>query len=233
MKDQEYELLSQYVDGELDEVTAQRVRARLDAEPALRETLDKLLALNARLRETFAGTDTVPESVAAMVRPSSNVVPLTRQRPARPAWQYAVAASLVAAAGLLLTPQWQTSTPSSPTLATVLESTPSMASGWATLTNGEQVRPVLSFSHIDGSWCREYLLQANAASTRGVACRLDDGQWQVRVAAAAELPGSSADFRPAGAGDADPVADSLADYSADIALSASEEQRLIEQAWLR
>ena len=231
MRDQDYELLSQYIDGELDDLSARRLEKRLAAEPELRQVLQRLGDLDERVRQAMGGSDAVPEHIVAMLRPAGiNVVAFPRQRGQRPAWQYAVAASLVAAAGLLLAPQWRDVTPNGATLASVLESTPSMPAGWEALADGRDIRPVLSFRDIDGNWCREYLLSTTEGSERGVACR-ENGGWEVRVAAAADIPGNSAEYRPAGAGDADVVADYLAERAGDVALSSSEEQALIDAHW--
>ena len=229
MNEQDYQLLSQYLDGELDAFSVRKLEQRLAAEPELQATLDRLGELDGRVKQAFAGTDEVPEQVATMLRPASNVVAFP-ERKARPSWQYAVAASLIAAAGLILAPQWQQQGPTGPTLASIMESSPSMASGWETLSDGRQVRPVLSFSATDGNWCREFLVNENGEGQRGVACR-EAGEWQTKVLAAAELPGTTSEFRPAGAGDADIVADYLAENAKGIALSAAEEQALIEGNW--
>lgn len=229
MNEQDFQLLSRYLDGELNEIAARQLERRLEAEPELRATLDEMSGLERRLKQAFAGTDETPEAVAAMLRPASNVVSLT-PRKQRPAWHYAVAASLVAAVGALLAPQWQQNSATEPTLAEVLEQSPAMAEGWQTLADGSSARPVLSFQSLDGSWCREYLLKVADEGQRGVACR-EAGQWTTRIVAAAELPGSASEFRPAGAGDADAVADFLAEHAAGIALGAAEEQALIENHW--
>lgn len=229
MNEQDYQLLSQYLDGELNDLAARQLERRLQSEPQLQATLTEMGELDERVKQAFAGTDKAPEQVAAMLRPAGNVVAFP-QRKQRPGWHYAVAASLVAAAGVLLAPQWQQTAPGGPTLADILQSTPSMADGWKTLADGNEVRPVLSFSSVDGNWCREYLLSASGEGQRGVAC-LEAGQWNTRVLAEAELPGSASEFRPAGAGDADAVADFLADHADGIALSAADEQALIESNW--
>ena len=230
MNEQDYQLVSQYLDGEMDDLTARRFEQRLSSEPDLKATLSQMGAQDQRIKQAFIGTEHAPEQILDILRPSpSNVVALP-QRSDRPAWQYAVAASLVAAAGLLLTPNWQASTPSGSSLASVLESSPSMANGWETLSDGREVRPVLSFREVDGAWCREYLMVDADAAKRGVACR-DDGQWNTRVLAATDIPGDASDFRPAGAGDADEVASYLAEHAAGIALSASDEQALIAADW--
>jgi len=229
MKEQDFELLSQYLDGELDLIGASVLERRLAEDSELKITLEQMRSQNVRIQDAFAGTDKAPAHVQAMLEPASNVVALSR-RTARPAWQYAVAASLVAAAGLLLTPDWNRQGAGDDLLARVLEHTPSMASGWETLEDGRQVRPVLSFRHTDGHWCREYLLSGSAGGSRGVACR-DGDTWQTAIIAEANIPGDSTDYRPAGAGDAEPVARYLAESADGIALSAAEEAELIANDW--
>ncbi|TDG13553.1 hypothetical protein E2F43_08440 [Seongchinamella unica] len=229
MNEQDYQLLSQYLDGELNDIAARQLEQRLQAEPQLRASLEEMGKLDDRVKQAFAGTDKAPQRIVAMLRPASNIVSFPARRQRR-AWQYAVAASLVAAAGVLLAPQWQQNAPAGPTLAGILETTPSMAAGWKTLADGSQVRPVLSFHSMDGNWCREYLLSVSGEAQRGVACR-EAGQWDNRVLAAAELPGSASEFRPAGAGDADAVADFLAEHAEGIPLSAADEKALIDTHW--
>jgi hypothetical protein len=228
MKDQDYEQLSQYLDGELDQFASRRLEQRLAAEPELQSLLAQLQAQDNAIKTAFNGTEQAPQHVAALLE--SNVVTFPRQQDRRPTWQYAIAASLVAAVGLVLTPSWQQAPQGDPVLASVLEQTPSMASGWKTLDDGRQVRPVLSFKDNDGSWCREYLLSSGEQGSRGVACR-QGSNWNTLVFAEATLPGNAIDFRPASAGDTDIIADYMADNAATIALSADEEAKLIASDW--
>lgn len=229
MKDQDFELLSQYLDGELDIFTSRKLQQRITEEPELRATLKQLQAQNADVQAAFTGTDQAPAHVSSLLKPSSNVVALPPRSP-RPAWQYAVAASLVAAAGLLLTPDWQQTPAGDAMLATVLEQAPSMSSGWESLEDGRQVRPVLSFKGGDGQWCREYLVSTSEQASRGVACR-DNTGWNTVVIAATQIPGSANDFRPAGSADAEVIANYISENADGIALSASEEAEKIAGHW--
>ena len=228
MKDQDLEQLSQYLDGELDVFAARRLEQRLTEEPELQSLLGQLQAQDNAIKAAFDGTNRAPQQVAALLE--SNVVAFPRQRGQRPAWQYAVAASLIAAVGLVLAPNWQQAPQGDPMLASVLEETPSMASGWKTLDDGRQVRPVLSFRDRDGNWCREYLLSTGGEGSRSVACR-QDSSWNTLIVAAADIPGNATDFRPASASDTDVIADFMANNAAGIALSASEEAELISRDW--
>jgi hypothetical protein len=231
MTEQDYQLLSRFIDGELDGGDAQALRKRLLAEPALRSELDRMRAVNERVKSAFEvpGADRVPASVEALLEPAGR-----SGVPNHHTWGMAVAAALIAAAGLLLAPQWQQLTngdlSGDAQLAAVLEQSPSRAGGWDKLADGRQVRPVLSFSNQDGNWCREYLLTAQGSSFRGVACRTA-GQWHTEVLSSAELAGSSNEYRPAGAADADQVTDYIATQGASIPLSLDDEAALIDSQW--
>ena len=56
MKDQDYELISQYIDGELAPEQAQEIRRRLLAEPELRSAYDDMRHVDSRVRQAFEGT---------------------------------------------------------------------------------------------------------------------------------------------------------------------------------
>ena len=226
MKEQDYELLSQYIDGELAADQAQTLRHRLMSEPELRAAYDQLCSVNDEIREAFnaPGLDAVPPRVSALLE---NGHAASQSR--RAGWGFAVAASLLAATGLLLNPDWRQAE-SDVQFASVLDSTPSGIAEWEMLEDGRQVKPVLSFAHVDGSWCREFLLSEDGATYRGIACRSDQN-WVTAVLDAQDAPGSATEYRPAGAGDSDKVATFIADNASGIALSRTEESDLIARRW--
>ena len=229
MKDQDYELLSQYIDAELPAAAAQQLRQRLMAEPELRATYDSMRRANTIVCDTFnaSGADAVPARVSSLLEGERSS---KTQRHA--AWGLAIAASLVAATGLLLAPDWRHSDVNTgdQLLADALESTPSQGEGWNLLGDGRQLRAVLSFAHVDGSWCREYLVLEEDASQRGIACR-SQGQWVTAVSASQPLPGSHGEYRPAGAADADIINAFITSNATGIALSRKEESALIGSRW--
>lgn len=236
MNEQDYELLSQYLDGELAAGESRDLRRRLIAEPQLRATLERMRMVDDRVRAAFdvPGADAVPARVAARLGGAGSGT----QARFRPGWGLAIAASLMAAAGLLLAPEWRQATDGHPNgrpsadqlLAGVLERTPSRGEGWDVLADGRQVRPVLSFSGADGQWCREYLLADGRASYRGVACRFD-GHWRTEVLAGAGAAESPDSYRPAGAADSDEVASYISAHAAGIPLSLEQEAEVIARRW--
>ena len=229
MKDQDYELLSQYIDAELSAAATQQLRQRLMAEPELRAAYNSMRNANNTVHDTFnaSGNDAVPPRVSSLLQGKRGA---NTQK--RAAWGMAIAASLVAATGLLLAPDWRQSNVDAgdQLLTAALDSAPSQGNGWNLLSDGRQVRPVLSFAHMDGSWCREYLVQSEATSQRGIACR-SQGQWVTTVLVSQPLPGSNGEYRPAGAADADTINAFISSNATGIALSREEESALIGSHW--
>jgi hypothetical protein len=239
MTEQDYELLSQYLDGELAAPEAQKLRKRLIAEPVLRASLDRLQKVNNRVKGAFdvPGADTVPPRVVTMLKNArTHGGRLSRQH--RAGWGLAVAASLVAASGLLFIPDWRQQTGDSlavsanedALLAHELEYSASRADGWDTLSDGRLVRPLLSFANKQGGWCREYLMSVEGTTWRGVACRTE-GLWATEVLSAEELGGSINEYRPAGVANSDQITLFIDTHSADIALSQEQEADLIARNW--
>ncbi len=103
--------------------------------------------------------------------------------------------------------------------------------GWARLEDGRELQPVLTFPHQDGSWCREYLLRGGSSDWRAVACR-EGERWVTQAAGLESYIDSGNAYRPAGSGDAAPVAVFISQHAADIALDRDAEGELIEQ-WSR
>ncbi|MHA7815670.1 MAG: anti-sigma factor family protein [Pseudohaliea sp.] len=234
MTDRDFELLSQYLDDELDSAARAALEQRLAAEPELADLLARLRRLDGQIAASVcaSATDSVPEHVADLLREDDKVVPLCAPL-RRAAWPAALAASVIAATALLLVPGedgQQPLTGSDTLLAGALESEPSRAEGWVMLADGRALQPVLTFPSRDGSWCREFLLRDDNQDWRGVACR-DAGNWQTQVVARETFLAAEEVYRPAGAGDNDKVAGFITRNAADIALGAREERALIASDW--
>ena len=233
----DHELLSQYLDGELGASQVQQLERRLGQELGLRSRLEQLQSVNTTLISAFdiPGADTVPPAVTRMVTDSgnSNVVAFPQRHKA--GLGFAVAASLLAASGLLFFDQSGPSAPTGTSIDTLLvqelENTPSRGDGWNLLADGRKMRAVLSFQSIDNGWCREYMLEAQGQQWHGVACR-GESHWETTVVSPAEgLGGSAAEYRPAGAGDTDQVQNFVDSQALDIALGLKQEAQLIKDGW--
>jgi len=239
INDQDFRLLSAYVDGELQLSVATILEQRLAQEPELRARLAALQALQQQLQAAAVVDDPVPQRVRELLQPQPSRIRSVPHRLARftgyARQGLAVAASLAAIAGLLLASQWQRDLEyqnGDTMLAAALETHPSRAEGWDTLDDGRQLRTVLSFPGNDGNWCREYILAVDGHAIRGVACR-DSGTWETRVSAAETLlPGSvEATYRPASAGDSRAIASFIEQHAGGNAAGPGEEAGLISNNW--
>jgi hypothetical protein len=235
MTEHDNELLSQYLDGELGAVEHEALEQRLAAEPALQAQFEQMKSVNSAVQSEFSTPDAknVPPRITRMLeKTASNVVAFPRRRAA--SWGFAVAASVLAASGaLMFSDAWlsgSSAMPSNSPLAQALEHTPSRGEGWDQLADGSQFRPVLSFQSKSGDWCREFALEAHSENWRGVACR-DSSGWTTRAIGMAKMVRSRGEYRPAGAGNAAEVSSFVEAEAADIALSSSQEAKLIENSW--
>lgn len=242
MNDRDFELLSAYMDGELEPANAAILEARLGQDPDLRARLAELRALQSRLRDAAAALEgtPLPAHITELLQPQPGGIRslphrLTRFR-GNLRQGFAVAASLVVAAGILLAiPQWQGDIDSSSDAAlftAALETLPSRATGWDTLEDGRRLRAVLSFPSREGNWCREYILADDDGAIRGVACR-DSGNWTTRIAVTQTLlPGGDEEaYRPASAGDSGDIARFIDQQAAGDVAGAKREAGLIARNW--
>jgi hypothetical protein len=249
MTTQDEELLSQYLDGELNAAQSLLLEQRLQQEPQLQSSLQRMQELNETLKNTFNNprARSVPARIINMLtRPNAqsgedrqttgNIVPFPgQQRKAR--WNFAIAASIIAASGVLLlqgTGLQLADTPamgSDPSLAQILETTPSRGDGWNTLSDGRQIRPLLSYARIEGGWCREFLLSDQGANWRGVACKMGQGEWETEILNDQAPAQSTDEYRTAGANDSNEVARFMDTSAKGIALSAQREAELIATQW--
>jgi surface antigen len=239
MNDSDMELVSRYIDGELGADERELFEQRLGAEPALKSALERAQSLDSELKTTFhaSGTDSVPPRIAAMLGATTDNVVAFPSR-SRKRTQFAIAASVAAVCGVLITQNMQNSSPGLPELlqedqllSQALESTPSMADGWETLADGRKLRPVLTFPSTAGNWCREYLLSTADNDWRGVACREADGAWITEALGSESFLNPGDAYQPASAGDSDKVATFIGENAADIALSRGQEAEIISNGW--
>ncbi|WOJ93657.1 hypothetical protein R0135_00470 [Congregibacter variabilis] len=256
LSDQDIELLSQYLDGELAPTLSRALEARLHNEAALQSGLLRMQELNQRLRDALAEHDAIPQAVQALLHDTSavdgtdsgvafgaTVLAFPGRTPApavaakvaaKPVWMYALAASFVGAIALSLVTDLsqspQSRLPGNDGLVTAaLDELPS-GNGWAELSDGREIQPVLSFPHEDGRWCREYLLRGGESDWRAVACK-EQSSWVTQAAGLESYLDPSDTYRPAGASDSAPVASFISQHAGDIALGRDDEIALIDRNW--
>ena len=210
--EQDYELLSQYLDGELADGQARELRERLlsRAGPARRvrahesggRASEKCLQLGrcrrgARHHQADGGEGGATRENAGGKRLG---------------WGLGVAASVLFAAGVVMNADpgrtdrgCTVCSPGCPGNARSWRAHLPVGRVGRSLPDGSQVRALLSFPSVDGGWCREYLLAQEGSEWRGVACREASGQWVTAVLAAEEhtargrlSPGGRCHDRPGG-----------------------------------
>ena len=237
--DNDHQLISQYLDGELNQAQMAQLEARFAGDSELSAHLEQLLHIDQALRDSVAAEGRVSEHITAMLsQPDDQVVPLRPRRQQR--WGLAVAASLLAGIAVVNGPRWIAGGPAnlmvpdiaeSAAFVQILEQQPSTAKGWYTVQDSVQLRPVLSFASSGGTWCREFIAVQAAEAWRGVACRRDDN-WDIELLVQTPgLAGESAGYQTAGAVSADTVANFIDVNSTDIPLGRTEEAELIATGW--
>ncbi len=241
------ELLSAYIDGELDRDTANAVTARLAAEPELMQRLEKLRGADEAIRRLLGSVDKLPmpDSVTQMIEAADatdNVVELRpRRRPTFLQMPVAIAASLALVAGFLANDFLRGTAPTGPgiealstgtiaadtSLHALLDEAPSGAP--QAVAEGTSATLILSFQDRAGDFCRQLRIDSAAASTHAVACRRNDA-WQLEAMAFAS-PGSG-QYQQAGS-DTPAVVDSAvtALLGNGQILSDEEENAFISEGW--
>ena len=241
----DFELMA-YVDGELDPQTSKRVAEAVEADPALREKVEALIASRELARAAYSPAEAAPLSPAlddmmkdlgeALAQP--DIAPDWQSAGARVsgltgfmAWARPVPAAMVAigiAAGALMTWAVLQQTQPRPFLS-VSQSSGTILSAQAqqalnsTPTNevAYGADMVATFITDAGETCRQFEL----ADQVGIACR-DQESWHLVVLAAQP---DQDQFRPAGA--TEPLAAFTAQLGVQKVLSESEEAALIASSW--
>ena len=244
MNEQDIELLSRYLDGELPAAEREQLEYRIGSESELRSTLHNFQRVDRQLRQALTREGQVPVEVAALLTEQDDRIAVLPTRN-RPRWGMAIAASVLAGVAMVSGPQWVADSQDnllvpnieeSVAFSKILEQESSRASGWLPVEDEVQMRPLLSFASNGGTYCREFLASEGEANPdkpawRGVACRRE-GSWDVELLV--QTPGLAAEnagYQTASAETADLVADFIDANSADIPLGLEQEAELITNNW--
>jgi len=227
------EMLTAFVDDELDAEGRARVAQALLTDPGLRARLEAHRRLKARLADHYGpvAQEEVPDRLATLLRQppeqQEKVVPIEAAR-RRPLWTNAAAMAATLVLGLvagLMVPRG-----SGPVTVEegVMVARGDLAEALDTQLASAQVnaptRIGITFPATDGRLCRTF----DGAAISGLACRGDD-RWEVMMTA----PGSGAgggDYRQAASGNL-LVLETAQEMMAGEPLDAQTERRAQESGW--
>jgi len=226
------ELLSRWLDGELDAGLSASLEHRLTLEPELADKLRAFEHNDSALRAMYRRSAQAP-SPALSARILASDLPRVDTNP-KTGWRnMAIAASMTLAVALGLVLQGQGPADAlamDPLLADALETIPSRAEGWDTLEDGRELRAVLTFPAADGAWCREFMTATEEGHWRGVACR-HEGSWVTQVIGREVFLEQSQGYQAASAQDSNAIARFIDATATDVALSLAQEQSLLSTSW--
>lgn len=190
----QYERISSFLDGALDDAEQAAFEAELASNPALAAAVERMLENDDLLRRAFdepmqQGVDeAVLERMGlAPAAPSAQIMELSDRQPsAAPAgandnapswsrWRLPLGGAVAAAVALMVAVSVRDT---GSAFDAALDSTPS--GQMASLDDGVGLTPVLSFRAGDGRYCREFSLGAGEGGGSGIACR-ESGSWQVEA----------------------------------------------------
>lgn len=190
------DMLSAFLDAELAAEDMERVRLALETDDNLVMRMAELSQVDQWVVEHAKQIDhtPVPLKIVSLAQqidakhgntatpPDTNVIQISR-------WQkvtekmsvpYSMAAGvvLVVTVGLLSVSQPSNQTGLSTGVAAVLDN--SLSGDTHYLAEGEAVTAQLSFTNLEGQFCRQYKMVNNQMSTAQIACKQSDG-WQIAV----------------------------------------------------
>jgi len=235
------EVLSAFMDRELDEAVAFHVREAIKEDAALGERLAELTRADELVRTHAHALDNQPLPAELLQRlessqslTQSRVIPVDfMRRRFRRGLQLvqrhqALAASVVIMLRLVAFVVSRGADQAVPNMSEYASDLASSMSGETiTLDGSNTLITRFSFQHENGHFCRQYRLQARDQNTENIACRGGEG-WVVIASLDAALA-DGGEYQPASQL---PAMDSLLDAMMQGApLSLTEEKRLIQNDW--
>ena len=197
------EVLSAFIDGELNAVDADRLTERLAREPALLKRLEALRSSDEATRAMYAAVDQqpIPQAIMDLLQTDApltsgvpdNVVAFPPQ-----GWRrfsqapVAIAASVALVAGFLMSrvidnapdetaavsALYAQTIPPNSDVFRLLEN--SVSADEVAFPDGSDGRIILSFADSNGDWCRQLAINSTVASVNALACRRN-GQWHTEA----------------------------------------------------
>lgn len=231
MKMSDEELISAYLDNELNDIDRADFEKRLQEEDAFAERFATFNENDIALKQHYTAIDDtpVPDSIMSLLEGSEHQeAPLRDNVTEIKHWQRAkwlpIAASFLLVA--LSIPLYLSMTNDNyPSIASVLGE---QASGQSfNLNEEQQIRLTMSFTNGQGNLCREYLLSQQNSAIQSVSCNID-GDWQTQISGEIELADIQS-YQPATGKLAENVESWLDANMASDPLSIAEEKQRLRQ----
>jgi len=240
------EQLVAYADGELPAEQAHAIAQAAAADTALARRIERFVATRRVLSEAFAAklAEPVPQRLLdALAPPGANVVPLRRGVSATAWLPVALAASVALAIGLSVSLWLPRERAAAMSLAALPPDAAALAAALEGNASGEpreiardgktyEILPTATLQAAAG-WCREFESRREGdgapARARAVACRSDDGRWELVAAAVVDAAAAAGggDYAPAGGAGVDLAAA----LGGAVRLTPSQEAALIRDNW--
>jgi len=227
MKKSDSEIISAFLDNELNESEVAMFKKRLQEDALFANEFAKYSENDLALKQHVSLMDNVPvpESIMNLLKEteqdtqtsSANVVELASWR--HPKWLSLAASFLIIA---LVTPVlWYAANQDSLNLAEVLSS--EVSGQTIALDSDTQVALVMSFQDRQGNFCREYRLSQATVSEQAVACNIS-GKWETQVSDTLQVAVSST-YQPASSASSEKIERWLDENMDDIPFSTQMERK--------
>ena len=221
--------LAAYADGELDDLTAARVRRAVEADPALANELARQAALRTMLAARFDPVlaQPVPVRLTASLEAATKIVSLSDVRAARqslwqrPQFRFGAGAAIAATLVIAVLVGRPVSSPSGYADGQLAAALDGVSSGQSA---PDGTKLLLSFRTDNGTACRGFA----GKSASGIACH-DAHGWKLEAAGGAGQQ-QTTQYQQAGSGDAAIMA-AAQDMAAGPALDAAAEQAARSAGW--
>lgn len=230
MNESDDQLISAYLDGELNETERKTVEDRLIQDDEFASRFAQFSDNDEAIAKHYAEIDNtpVPELIMSMLEPAEktvqeapeNVVSMASWRKA--SW-LPLAASFVLVA-LVVPVYFSLTQDASLSLVSALEN--ELSGQKLMLDSGQEMQLSMSFNDNQGNLCREYFVSEESSAQHVVSCKID-GQWEAQVADSMALnPGQV--FQPASGELSEEVENWLdANMGSDPLTPQQEQQRLV------
>lgn len=240
------EMLSGFLDAELSEEAMEKVRIALESDDDLVMRLADLAQVDHWVGENATMIDTTPvssrlSSLAQTIdkktaqadhnQASNKVVTISRWKSLNQSINkhYALAAGVVMLFGVGTVTLMQSQQPSSVITAAIAQHLDQAPSGEAALTTqGDEITANLSFTNLNGDYCRQFMQVNTQAASINIACK-EKAQWQLKVTEAVNLAENLQVYRTASnKAQLDSVIDTMI---SGTVMDATEENAAIGNNW--